>query len=132
MRRIPVAAGGRASGLLLTGLAGALGSGCAYHVQLTSIPEAASVVLPDDRGVVTTPSVAAFRWSPFGDQVVTVRSPGYRVMTVDLRDHQIKLSRLLVGSLRPETWGDGVDGHVEFVLIPNHGPAGTWAPEDVP
>jgi hypothetical protein len=84
---------------------------CAYRVNLTSLPMPARVTLPDGSVVVTPVEVQA-RWVPFGAHQITVDAPGYRPLTVDLRR------------------SGGPNGEVRLVLVPDHGPAGTWSTED--
>lgn len=105
--------------------------GCAYRVRLSSTPEAAQVSLPDGR-VVTTPTEQTFRWTLHNEQIVRVSAPGYRTFAVDLRDREIKLTRFIVDAFT--RWGrarDAPRGHVWFVLVPAHGPVGTWDPTEV-
>lgn len=105
--------------------------GCAYRLHLSSTPEPAQVLLPDGR-VVRTPTDETFRWTLDNEQIVQVSAPGYRTFAVDLRDREIKLTRYIVGIFT--RWGRGRDaprGHVAFVLVPAHGPVGTWDPEEV-
>lgn len=107
--------------------------GCAYRVRMSSIPSPAEVTLPTGE-TVTTPVEHTFRWVPFGRQIVEVRAPGYRVMVVDLRRHEIRGFRYVLDPfLRPGVvYGQTPRANVGFVLVPLHGPAGTWAPEDAP
>lgn len=121
--------GARAVALLLCAL---LASGCAYRVRLSSIPAPAEVQLPDG-SVVVTPAEVQFRWVPFGRQVVRVHAPGYRLLVADLRKQEIRGHRYITDLvLRPATLTGAPRGNVGFVLVPLHGPAGTWEPEDVP
>lgn len=94
---------------------------CAYRVTLTSAPDGARVELPSGR-VVATPATARLEWVPFGHQRVTASAPGFRPMTVDLRDSEVRLGHLLHRSERRV---------VELILVPEHGPAGTWTRDDV-
>jgi hypothetical protein len=106
--------------------------GCPYRVTLTSDPTPAQLVLPDGSAAVT-PLEAKLRWAPFSKQEVVATAPGYRPLTVDLRDHEIRLWRLVGTTLfRPATIGGAPRGEVELVLVPDHGPAGTWTEDQVP
>lgn len=98
--------------------------GCAYRVELRSLPEPVLVELPDGSRV-STPSEARFVWAPFNHQRVRVTASGYRPLEVDLRKHDVRLKRLLGRPFKR------VKGEVEFVLVPTHGPTGTWTEEDV-
>lgn len=131
MPRAPRVASRPLSLLAALWLGGALLQGCAYRLHLSSTPDAAQVRLPDG-GVVTTPTDHTFRWTLFNEQVVHVSAPGHRTFAVDLRDREIKLTRFITDAFT--RWGrerDEPRGHVWFVLVPAHGPVGTWDPEEV-
>ena len=99
--------------------------GCAYRVRLLSTPPGALVTLPSGRQV-TTPADVRLEWAPYSQQVIEVTARGYRPMTLDLRETEVKFGRyLLRGFKRPR-------GEVELVLVPAHGPSGTWTPNEVP
>lgn len=105
--------------------------GCAYRVTLSSVP-AADVVLPDGRRV-GTPSEVVLRYVPFGHQRISVAAPGYRSMVVDLRRQEIQLWTMVVGTLaHPDVLWGRPRGEVRLLLVPEHGPAGTWTPDDLP
>jgi hypothetical protein len=113
-------------------LAGGLSSGCAYRVTMSSTPAAATVQLPDG-GRTVTPDEVVLRWRPFQSQVVQVSAPGYRTVAIDLRDREIRWSRYVTDTLfRPATLVGAPRGDVRFVLVPEHGPVGTWGEDDVP
>lgn len=108
-------------------------SGCGYRVQLESLPEGATVELPNG-DLIATPETARFRWVPFGKQVVRVTAPGYRALEIDLvrPGGEITLWRVIRARVfRPWTTfrPQRAVGRVEFVLVSEHGPAGTWTPE---
>lgn len=65
-----------------------------------------------------SPGQVRVRWIPFVHPKVLVIAPGYRRMTIPLK---VGMSAL---------WGR--PRAIELVLIPNHGPSGTWTEEDVP
>lgn len=107
-------------------------AGCPYKVTLTSDPTPAEVLLPDGRTVVT-PAEVKLRWVPFGHQRITASAPRHRALEVDLRKTEIRFWRFVGGTIaRPATLGGRPRGEVELVLVPEHGPAGSWSPEDVP
>lgn len=64
------------------------------------------------------PGEVPVRWSPFKQPKVLVVAPGYRRMTIPLK--------VGIGAL----WGR--PHPIELVLIPNHGPSGTWTEEEAP
>ena len=107
-------------------------SGCAYKVALSSQPTPARVTLPGDQGSVITPAEVVFRWAPFNEQVIQVTADGYRPLEVDLRTHEIRMGRYLTDTLfRPATLFGQPRGEVRLMLVPDHGPIGTWTAEDV-
>lgn len=109
---------------------GALLGGCAYKVELTSAPAGARVTLPDGLEVYT-PEVVTLRAAPLRAQPITVSAPGYRPLTVDLRRREVRLWRYVSdGLFRPGTTVGAPRGHLELVLVPQHGPAGSWTAED--
>jgi hypothetical protein len=95
---------------------------CVYRVTLATEPAPVQIALPDG-SVVATPAEVSLRWVPFGHQVVTASAPGYRPLTIDLRRTEVRWPHWLRGASRRK---------VELLLVPDHGPAGTWRPEDVP
>ena len=108
------------------------GSGCAYKMKLASNPAGAEVTLPSGETVVT-PTVVKLRWAPFGKQVVIARAAGFRPLEIDLRQEEIRASHYVRdGVFRPKTWLGAPRGEVSLILVPEHGPVGTWSPEDVP
>jgi hypothetical protein len=122
MRLVPYA--------LLLGL-GLLG-GCSYKVRLRSLPSPAVVVLPDG-SQLSTPGTAVLRYQPFNHQWVEVSSPGYRTLRVDLRRREIRLGRILGQSLfHSQVLRGEPRSEVVFVLVPEHGPVGTWGSGDLP
>lgn len=107
-------------------------AGCAYTVTLTSDPTPAQVTLPDGR-TVATPAEVTLRWAPFGHQRIVASAPRHRTLEVDLRRTEIRLHRFVGGTLaHPGTLLGEPRGEVRLVLAPEHGPAGTWNPEEIP
>ena len=106
--------------------------GCSYRVRLRSDPQPVEATLPSGR-VVLTPSVVRLKWTPFGRQWVTFSAPGYRPLTLDLRKREVRLLRMTGQAVRhPRTLLGEVRGDVLVVLVPEHGPAGTWTADDLP
>lgn len=125
-------------------------NGCVVHkVRVESTPPGATVVYAGKRKGVTpvefmtvsSPHVRSGRRR----HRLKVSLPGYRPMVTDLGPHTglwHHLFRPFAG--RPlaclvPPYGDIKDGRclsprtsLTFVLIEEHGPAGTWGPEDVP
>ncbi len=110
----------------------ALLSGCAYKVELTSTPAGAQLLLPDG-STATTPTVATLRWRPFGTQPVIASAPGYREVRFDLRRNEIRWFHYVRDTLlRPSTLAGAPRGSVDFLLVPEHGPAGSWTADEIP
>ncbi len=119
--------------LLVGGLCAALCTGCAYRVVLQATPTTAQVRLPNRGGTVVTPAEVRLRYVPFGNQKVLVSAPGYRPLSMDLRHTEIRMWRYVSDTLfHPATLAGASRGTVRFVLVPHHGPVGTWKEEDVP
>lgn len=108
-------------------------SGCIWKAQIESLPPGATVELPNG-DVATTPEVVKLRWAPFNKQVIRVTAPGYRTLEVDMRSRSggVTLSALVRDAIfRPTRRLKGRPaGHAEFVLVKEHGPAGTWTAEE--
>ncbi len=108
-------------------------TGCAYKVALTTTPTTAVVKLPGEQGSVVTPAEVVFRYAPFHKQVITATADGYRPLEVDLRAHEIRASRYLTDTLyRPATLFGRPRGEIRLILVPEHGPMGTWTIDDIP
>jgi hypothetical protein len=109
-------------------------AGCAWRVQVLSTPVPAEITLPgEDRAV--TPAEVRLRWVPFGKQWVTVSAKGYRPIEANLRRDEIRFFRYVGTTLRGgRRFGDekGARGEVRYILVPDHGPVGTWNAEDIP
>lgn len=99
--------------------------GCAYTIRIESIPQPALVELPDQTRV-TTPGDATVRWAPFDKQEIRVTATGYRPLTLDLRAKHVRFARYIKRPFGP------VRSEVQLILVPTHGPTGTWSEADVP
>lgn len=99
----------------------ALLAACTYTVHLASRPTPAIVQLPDGRRV-TTPSDVKLRWRPLVREKATISAAGYRPLEVDLWKLRLRSGRALSGQR----------GELLLLLVPTHGPSGTWSAEDVP
>ena len=117
-------------GLALLCLLG--GTACMHKVQIESDPPGAVVRLDGDR-VATAPATFKIRWSPFRRYKLLVKLPGYRPVSVRLRD-DIRLWRYPLRILfRPiRTLKGTPHTHLRIVMVPEHGRSGTWTPADVP
>ncbi len=114
--------------LALVGLL--LGTGCAYKATLHTDPVGASVYV-DNELVGIAPydvTVRAFR----GPRQIRVELPGYRPYELDFGTERRVTPRVRYALLHPAvTLGRKSPPERLLLLIPEHGPAGTWTPEDV-
>ncbi len=113
---------------------GLLLAGCAWRVLVESGPVPAEIVLPNEERVVT-PAEVKLRWVPFGRQHVTLSARGYRPIEVDLRKDEIRFFRYVGTTVRgARRYGEkeGSRGEIRYMLVPDHGPVGTWTAEDIP
>ena len=119
----------------LAALAAALsGGGCKHRVLVESDPPGATVRLDKAREGIT-PVEFRVGWVPlfFKRYDKKVKLPGYRTVETSIRD-DVRLG----APIWRATWhpGEALDRdplhHYEFILIPDHGPAGTWTPDEVP
>jgi hypothetical protein len=112
--------------------AGAILAGCPYKVTLTAQPATAEVTLPGGDQIALPADVKA-RYVPFGHQRIRATADGFRDLEVDLRAEEVRLFSLVVGTLaHPSTLWGRPRGEVRLVLVPEHGPAGTWTPDEIP
>lgn len=122
-------------------------TGCAHTIEIDSDPPGASVRV-DGRLVGFTPVTVEMPWRPMftKDYDIVVRLTDQNTVRGSLRD-EMRLWRpvwraithpieALRGCPKPgdpyEGAGSCPDHVVNYVLIDNHGTAGTWGPEDVP
>lgn len=106
--------------------------GCGYKVQLSSAPAPAEVRLPNGE-TVFTPAEVKFRYIPFERQKIVVSADGYRTVELDLRKDEIKAVRYISDALfHPGTFFGKPRGEVRVVMVPAHGPSGTWGVEEIP
>lgn len=109
-----------------------LASSCAHRITVVSEPVGADVVLRG-RELGPTPVEVVLWTNPFVRPRATLSFPGYRRVRVDLSRNRRPLRRfreLLVLRWRRAFALVSVAEH-EVLMVPNHGPAGTWTPEDV-
>ena len=91
-----------------------------------------SVVLPNGEQAILPVEYSA-RWAPFNAQEVTATAKGFRPLTTDLRDREIRFGRYITDTLfRPATLFGAPRGEVRLVLVPEHGPVGTWSEDELP
>lgn len=112
-------------------LLAALVSGCVHRIELITSPVGASVSMGNKR-LPSAPTVLKIR--PFQKRDVTVQIAGYRPFRLRLRADAGTSGFL--GELVTLRWfrmlGLRTHSSYEVRLIPEHGGAGTWTPEDVP
>ena len=92
--------------------------GCRYKLVVQTTPAGADVVL-NQKSLGSTPVEEHFWSSPFTQTYLEINKEGYRPIqtTVDLKH------RSLISWKQPEN-------QIQFVLIKNHGPVGTWTSEE--
>ena len=95
-----------------TVLALLLAAGCSHRIRVRSQPSTADIVLPDGRRLLT-PAQFRLKRTPFKEQLAEVTAVGFRPMIIDLRR-------------------TGPSGDIYVVLVPEHGPAGSWTESDTP
>lgn len=106
---------------------------CAWHVSVASTPPGAAVRL-DEQVVGYTPLDLRVPWGPGTGDVVSASVPGHRPLQVSVRQ-QTRLLRVGWQALWHPLVALGVRpprDELLFVLVPEHGPSGTWSAEDVP
>ncbi len=106
------------------------GTGCAYRATLHTNPVGAAVYLDNEpAGIAPVPiTIRAFS----GPRDVRVELPGYRPLELELRGERRLVARLRYALTHPGVvLGTSPPPIRTLVLIPEHGPAGTWTPEDV-
>lgn len=114
-------------GLLLLG-------GCKHRVLVESDPPGATVRLDKKRAGIT-PVEFKVGWVPmfFKQYNLRLQLPGYRTVESSLRD-DVRLGAPVWRAV----WhpGEALDRtplhQYRFILISDHGPAGTWTPDEVP
>jgi len=105
---------------------------CSYKVRVSSATAGVAVELPDGERAIPPFDYEA-RWAPFNEQVIHATAQGYRPLTLDLRAREVRLGRYVTDTLfRPATLFGAPRGEVRLVLVPEHGPVGTWSDEEVP
>jgi hypothetical protein len=120
--------------LLLALTAGVAPSGCKHRVLVESDPPGASVRLDRSRKGIT-PVEFKVGWVPifFKRYNVRVKLPGYRTVQTTIRDDMHAWSPTWRAIRYPGEALDRVPLHTyQFLLIPDHGPTGTWRPDEVP
>lgn len=120
----------------------ALAQGCLVHrVRVESEPPGA-VVKVNGRVRGATPVEFKVWWSPplVRDYAMQVSLPGYRPVVADregaLRPAplraEVRLWRYLLHPLRVRQWlGVEPRSTYSYVLVPEHGPSGTWTLEEL-
>jgi len=107
-------------------------SGCAHRVLIESDPPGASVRI-GQKMVGVTPTEVKVTWLPFKEIPVSVNLPGRRTIILDL---QQDLNMATVGWQAATFQFGKISGNVSrgvhrAQFVRHHGPAGTWAPEEV-
>ena len=107
-------------------------SGCAHRVMLDSDPPGATIRV-DGEMVGVTPTELKVRWVPFTDNEVQLKMPKRRVVTLDLHEDfgMGTLTWEIITFQYGKLLGKTPRTHHRAHFVHKHGPAGTWAPEEV-
>ncbi|MFT4625129.1 MAG: hypothetical protein ACI8PZ_003795 [Myxococcota bacterium] len=85
---------------------------CSTRVRIRSQPTPVDILLPDGRRMLT-PAQVVVRKTLFQPQLAEISAVGYRTVVIDLRR-------------------SGNRGDIFVVLVPEHGPAGSWSGNEAP
>jgi hypothetical protein len=118
---------------LLLALAIAAGPGCAHRVLVGSDPMGAQVRRGDET-IGATPTEIVIWSIPFSRPELWLTMPGYRPMVVQLHKDKKPARRFweFVTFRYKRAFAQVPSAHHQVILVPVHGPAGTWTSEDVP
>jgi hypothetical protein len=109
-------------------------SGCAHTVEIRTEPSGAAVTLAH-RGSVGLAPVQVKVWDiPLTRPVARIALGEYRTVNLDLR-REIRpwaRPRLLLMLRWRQAFARGPMAAHLVLLVPRHGPAGTWSAEEVP
>jgi hypothetical protein len=116
--------------LLALLFAGVLGTGCAYRATLQTNPIGAAVFIDGEAaGIAPVLITVTGLWRK---PQVLVELPGYRSYEIDLATESRPWPRIVFAWTHPlVVLGKRPPPTRIMMLIPEHGPAGTWTPEDV-
>ena len=87
-------------------------AGCVREVRVRSQPTPADVLLSSGK-LKLTPFTVKVRRTPFKPQLAEVTAVGYRPLVIDLRRA-------------------GPQNDIFVLLVPEHGPSGSWTTDEVP
>ena len=105
--------------------------GCKHQFRIESYPPGATVY-HDGEEIGTTPMETTLQWYPFKRMPLEVRLPNYRPVFLSA-DKQINariLTREIVTFRYKKLLGRTPRTTHHVHLIREHGPAGTWTPDD--
>jgi hypothetical protein len=104
---------------------------CRHHVAIESAPYGADVSWKEDT-IGKTPMEYTFWWYPGRKIPLTVQYFGYRSTVLDV--HRSISPLIIADDIIHFRWkqlvGTATRTTNTAVLVPEHGPAGTWSPED--
>jgi hypothetical protein len=104
--------------------------GCVHRIEVTTIPAGATLYRAQTR-IGEAPADVPI-WI-FSSTKIEARLPGYRPVTTQLRG--MGTASFFVDFLTlhwPRALGLRTRGVVEIRMMPEHGPVGTWTPDEVP
>jgi len=104
---------------------------CRHQVAIESTPYGADVYWKEDK-LGKTPMEYTFWWYPGRRIPLTVQYFGYRDSVLDI--HRSISPLIIADDIIHFRWkqliGKAIRTTNTAVLVPEHGPAGTWSPED--
>ncbi len=110
----------------------ALLAGCTYRVEVEARPAGATLELADGRQI-GLPAEVRYSALPFHRRPATVSAPGHRDLEIRTGGFGLgELGLITDPILRPGLFfGPDPRRQVEVLLVPEHGPAGTWTEDQV-
>ena len=105
--------------------------GCRHQIQIQSTPVAADVYWQNDF-IGTTPLTTTFWWYPGRRIKLDVRYKTYRSVGIPIHSsiNPAILTREFISFRWKTMLGLTTRAKYNVLLIKEHGPAGTWTPED--
>jgi hypothetical protein len=105
--------------------------GCLHRIRVESFPPGATVYHKNN-DIGTTPLEKTIIWYPFLQIPMEIRLPNYRSVNFNAQDQlSVRKITLDIFTFRYKKWL-GIEPRVvhNIYMIREHGPTGTWTPED--
>lgn len=109
------------------------GVGCAHRVAVSSDPMGAQV-RRGEKTLGSTPTEIVVWSVPFSRPELRLTMPGYRPMVVELHKDKKPVRRTweFFTFRYKRAFAQVPNSQHQVIMVPVHGPAGTWTSEDVP